>query len=212
MHFLTKTIFVQFFCLMAFQPLAQNGDTILLMTGKLIEGKMTSRDSLYQYYDYTKRSGKTKSGKIDLERIFSITHANGQEEVVYQMDTTIGNYFNEQEMRNYIRGEQDAMAGFKAPAVTIAGVALTGGAGYVLSNSFFVFAVPFVYVVGSSVFPVDVRERTISDSKYLSDPAYLLGYERTARTKRLFNALVSGLAGTAAGVVIGQLTKDNDNE
>lgn len=177
---------------------------ILLMTGKVIEGRVTSQDSQYVHYTFEKRAGKTKARKLELERVFSVTDENGQERVVYLMDTAIGNYFTENEMRFYIKGEQDAMNSYKAHWVVLVGVPVTGGVGFALSHSILVFAVPFVYLLGTSVPKYTINPGKVSSPELLKQPAYVLGYERTARTKRLFKALASGVLGTAVGFVAGQ--------
>lgn len=181
--------------------------SILMMTGKIIDGKVTKEDSAYIYYDYEKKSGSIKSKTLDWERVFSYTDASGVETMVYVEDTTIGNYFTEQEMRDYIRGEQDAWNGYKSNWTVWVGVPLTGGVGYLLSSSPLVFTAPFVYMVIASMPKYRMTPSSIKDPDDLKNPAYILGYERTARTKRLFKSLVSGVAGTAMGIVVGQLTK-----
>ncbi len=184
----------------------QSDPVILLMTGKVLDGTVTSEDSAYIYYEYEKSSGKVKQKKLDWERVFSHT-VNGEETVVYLEDSTNGNYFTEEEMRYYILGEQDAQNGYKSNWTVWAGVPVTAGLGYVLSSSPLVFATPFVYMLAASMPKYKMTPSSISNPEYLKNPAYILGYERTARTKRLFKSLASGVAGAAIGVAIGQLTK-----
>ena len=46
--------------------MAQQSDpVILLMTGKVLDGTVTSEDSAYIYYEYEKSSGKVKQKKLD---------------------------------------------------------------------------------------------------------------------------------------------------
>lgn len=179
---------------------------ILLMTGKVINAKVTSEDSLYIYYDYEKKNGKIKPKKLDWERVFSYTNEAGVEHVVYVTDTTSGNFFSEEEMRYYIKGEQDALNGYRANWTLVTGIPLAGGAGFLLNSSPLVFTVPFIYMIGASLPEVKIAPGSISDPAYLRQPAYILGYERTARTKRLFKSLAAGVTGAAIGVVVGQMT------
>ncbi|MEZ4721556.1 MAG: hypothetical protein R2813_06715 [Flavobacteriales bacterium] len=180
--------------------------SILMMTGQVIQGKVTGEDSLYIYYDLKKSNGKTKPKKLDWERVFSITDEQNVEQVVYMADTTIGNYFTVDEMRYYIKGEQDAINGYKANWAIFLGVPITGGLGYVLNSSPLVFAVPFVYMVGAALPKYKMEGKSITDASLLRQPAYVLGYERTARTKRLYKSLISGVVGAGLGVAVGQLT------
>lgn len=181
-----------------------SGDRILLMTGKIIDGRVTGQDTQYIYYDYERSSGKVVTRKLDLERVFSITDSISNERLIYSMDTVIGNYFTVDEMRLYIKGEQDAMQYYDAYWAIWVGVPLTAGVGYVLSHNILVFAVPFLYVVGSSIPKYRLTEKRVSSTDLLTEPAYVLGYERTARGKRLFKSLASGLVGTAIGFAMGQ--------
>lgn len=177
---------------------------ILLMSGKVLSGTMTSHDSIFMYFDEVRKSGKIKKGKLDLERVYSVTDSVGNKRIFYTMDSAFGNYFSQEEMRYYIYGEQDAMSTYKANWVVFSAVPIAGGGGLLLSSSFFVFAVPFLYVVGASIPKVTIKAKDIEHPEMLSEPAYVLGYERTARSRRLFKALISGVASTAIGFTLGQ--------
>ena len=183
---------------------AQSNQSILLMTGNVLEGNVTSQDTLYLYYDLVKKSGKTKAKKLDLERVFSINGPNGEEKVIYYMDTVVGNYFTIDEMRFYIQVEQDASKYYRANWTIAAGLPITAGLGFVLSGTVFSFAVPFVYLVSTGIPAYKINKNKISSSHLVTEPAYVLGYERTARNKRLFKSLFAGLVGTAIGFTLGQ--------
>jgi len=183
---------------------AQTAQTILLMTGKEIEGNVTGQDTIYLYYDLVKSSGKTKAKKLDLERVFSINGPEGEEKVIYYMNTVVGNYFTVDEMRFYIQGEQDASKYYRANWTIAAGLPVTAGLGYVLSGTVFSFAVPFVYLVATGIPAYKIDKEKIPSSHLITEPAYVLGYERTVRNKRLFKSLFTGLVGTAIGFTLGQ--------
>lgn len=205
---MNKFIIFCLFAVLSSVCLAQSSiPTILLMTGKTLDGTLVNEDSLYIYYSYEKRNGKTVEKKLDWERVFSIYDESGNERVIYVADTSLGNYFTEEEMRYYIKGEQDAQSGYKSNWTIWVGVPVTGGLGYVLSSSPLVFTVPFIYMVGAALPKYKMTPSSISDPELLRQPAYILGYERTARTKRLFKSLASGMAGAALGVIVGQLIK-----
>lgn len=183
---------------------AQENRSILLMTGKVLEGNVTGQDTMYLYYDLVKKSGKTKPKKVDLERVFSINGPEGEEKVIYYMDTVVGNYFTIDEMRFYIQGEQDASKYYHANWTIAAGLPITAGLGFVLSGTAFSFAVPFVYLVSTGIPAYKINREKIPSSHLVTEPAYVLGYERTARNKRLFKSLFTGLVGTAIGFTLGQ--------
>lgn len=178
---------------------------ILMMSGKKIKAKILSRDSIYMYYDLHKPSGKIKQGKkIDMERVFAVYTPEGEEELIYYMDTAVGNYFSVDEMRFYIRGEQDAMNTYKANWTYFVGVPIAIGAGLAASSSIFIFLVPAVTMVALSIPKYKIKTDKISSPTLASEPAYVLGYEHAARTKRITKSLVSGLLGTAIGFAVGQ--------
>jgi len=185
--------------------IAQEGDPfILLMTGKVVKGTVTSSEGETINYDFKKSNGKLVQKELDAERVFSIVDAKGEERVVYAVDTAIGNFFTVEEMRLYIKGEQDAMEGYHANWVLMAGLPITAGAGYLLNNNVVVLAVPFVYLMCVSLPKYRVNPARISSQDLLTSPAYILGYERTAQSKRLFKALGSAVIGTALGMAVGQ--------
>lgn len=196
-----------FLCLLSVVSYAQEQQKILLMTGKEIEGRVTGQDSAYLYYDLFKSNGSFKPKKLDIERVFSINRGDVEERVIYTMDTAVGNYFTVDEMRYYIKGEQDAMRFYKANWVITAGAPVTAGLGFVLSGTVLAFAVPFTYLVTTGIPKYNVERNNPASANLMAQPAYILGYERTARNKRLFKALSVGLLGTAIGFTAGQFVR-----
>jgi len=184
---------------------AQEQPSILLMSGKVLSGEVTGQDSLYVYYDLHKRNGKKKSAKLDLERVFSVTAQDGSEQVIYVMDTAIGNYFSVDEMRLYIKGEQDAISYYRGNWTILLGLPLTAGLGYVIPPSVFSFSVPFVYLVGTGLPRYRIPRDKVDHPELVTEPAYVLGFERAARNKRLFKSLATGLIGTSLGFALKEL-------
>lgn len=80
-------------------------DTLVLITGKIIPVKSVDlRDYTITYR--TLDGSKLKT--IDPARIFSIKYASGAERIVFQTDSLDPIDFSENEMRRFIKGEQDA--------------------------------------------------------------------------------------------------------
>ncbi len=190
-----------------FSVFSQAEHDILMMSGETVQGTVTGEDSAFIYYDYFKKNGTSKARKLDAERVFSITDANGEERVVYLMDIAIGNYYTEQEMRYYIKGEQDAMEYYRGNWAWAIGVPATTALGFVFSGSVISFAVPFVYLVVAGIPPSKIPKNKIDDPELAKQEAYVLGFERTARNKRLFKALTGGLIGTVGGFAGGQVVR-----
>ncbi|MBK9414859.1 MAG: hypothetical protein IPN61_15850 [Bacteroidetes bacterium] len=80
-------------------------DTLVLITGKIIPVKSVDLSD----YTITYRTiDGTKLKTIDPARVFSIKYANGAERVIFQTDSLDPIDFSEDEMRRFIKGEQDA--------------------------------------------------------------------------------------------------------
>lgn len=178
----------------------QYRDTVLLMSGKHLVGKV------YDTVDQRLRvmvpgsSGKPKLELVDQDLVFSVKYGLDSREVVfYKQDTLFGNYFTPQEVRVFMMGENDARNGYHCPLWTYGSVAACGAAGLFLSPVIAI-ASPFA-VSGISVFPrIKIQPSTVSNPEYLKYDTYILGYEKEARKRRLFRALIGGVSGFAVGL------------
>lgn len=145
------------------------------------------------------RNPKNPKRNIVLEndRIFSITNNKG-ESVIYEYDTVIGNEFTVDEMRYFIRGEQDADKNFKANGCLAIGAVVGVLSG--ITGSFFSPIPPFAFTALSGLPKVKIKASTVSNPEYLKHDPYLMGYERVARKKRKFKSLIGGGIGLVAGI------------
>lgn len=201
-----RCTFLWVFLMITGAAMAQQApNEILLMTGKIVHGQVTGRDSLHLFYEF---GSKEKAKKLDLERVFAWTTADGSEQVLYQVDTTAERFFTVDEMRYYIQGEQDARKSYKANWTLLAGVPLAAAAGFALNGSVVVFTVPFLTMVLAGIPSYTIRAKQMSNTSLITQPAYVLGFERTARNKRLFKALGGAVVGAAAGVLVGRYVVD----
>jgi len=184
-------------------------DQILLMSGKVFDNVevTTIGDIDVKYLQHKKK--KTIERFVDKYRVFSIGYANGIEDVIYKQDTLVGNYFTEEEMRMFVYGEQDALKYYKASGAVLSGILYSGTGGYLLFNSFFVFLVPFSFTVVSGIPHLKVKSNRVRDPKYLAEPAYIMGYERTAKAKRIQGALKGSIIGVVLGVATRTIIENN---
>jgi len=159
-------------------------------------------------YEYQKRK-KTKQRSIDAYRVFSVRYANGSEVVMYQQDTAIGNYFSQEEMRLFIYGEQDARANFKGRKLLLIGAAYGIAGGLALPESFIVLLVPASAALLAMLPRVKIRPEMARNKKLLSEPAYVMGFERTARGKKIQSVLKGAVVGTILSVVGWQIAINN---
>jgi hypothetical protein len=173
----------------------ESPDTVLLLSGDVVTGKLvrlTNEDIVM------KSSEKVvQEFNIDRERVFSYTTLLG-EEVLYKYDTLAGNYFSIEEMRYFIKGEQDGKKGFKARPAFYTNI-LIGAAGGV-TGSFF-FPIPaFTFAILVGIPKVRIDKATVRDPECLNHIPYIMGYERMARRNRKIQALIGGGIGLAAGL------------
>lgn len=77
-------------------------------------------------------------------------------------------------------------------------------------GSFFFFVVPFGVTAGATIPAITINRETVRDTKLLSEPRYIEGYERVARSKKLMNVLYGSFAGMVTGVLTYQVILNNN--
>lgn len=175
-------------------------DTVYLLSGKTVTGivKDSTDDELKILIP--KKNGDFKADFVDMDLVFSVKYRNGQESVLYKQDTLFGNYFTPQEIRYYMYGERDARANFHCP-LWIAGAFAAGfGGGYFRSA---LSPVPaFAYSGLTTAFRVKIRPGSVSNPDNIKYDTYILGYEKEARKRRLFQSLIWSGIGMVAGIAV----------
>ncbi|MFZ5552263.1 MAG: hypothetical protein ACOZCO_04040 [Bacteroidota bacterium] len=191
-------------------------DKIVLLTGKVLTGKVLSYDEAYLQYSYMKKK-EVKTDMLDRYRIYSTIDSSGKENVLYVRDTTVGNFLTEPEMRLFIAGEQDAQKNFKCRGYNTTGFLFALGIslldtyekqdGQPFFNGFFRedpgilhFATPFVYPIIASLPPISLRIRDVTERKNLLEEPYIEGFERVGKQKRRFGGLLYSTIGSATGI------------
>ncbi len=197
-----------FFVFIANISVSQNGnDTILFINGNTVITTVTDTTNGLISFIKPKKSKKIKT--VDNDNVFSITNSKGTE-IIYIYDTLTGNDLTVDEMRYYIRGEQDARkvikgrAGFWTNLIVSTGACATG--------NFLTPIVPFA-VAGLLGLPrVQIQEGSVSNPEYLNHDAYLMGYEREGRRKRKVKALLGGSIGLVVGIGTSFILKATGNQ
>jgi hypothetical protein len=140
----------------------------------------------------------------EIYNIFSIIRDNGTEEIIYTPDTITGDDPPAEEVRDYIMGEQHAMAVYKKPLNTVGGVA-SGVAGSIVG--FYGLPVPLVYatIVGRFNPKLPKSERSNVHSE-----AFLAGYEKKSRNIKIKQSMIGGGIGFAVGITALILILGND--
>ncbi len=197
-------LFVIVICLLSVNVKAQ--DKILFLNGKTLEGTLLEKTN----YEFTFKDKKEKQFIIDKYRVFSYTQSN-KESVVYEFDTLSGNFLSVKDMKMFVYGERDAYKTFKPQVSNALGLAVGAAGGYLMQHdeSFIYIATPLIYTPITLLFPTSVKQKKLTETKYLKEDEYLRGYERVARAKRTQGALKSSLIGMGVGFIIGVITNGN---
>jgi hypothetical protein len=142
--------------------------------------------------------------KVRKELVFSVT-TDGVEQVVYSPDTLgfldsskVEVEYNVAEMRRYIKGEQDGRK-VKAPWAIVGGVGIGAIGG--IGGAFWGPIIPATYVVLVAVKKKSKQiERQVPKPELLDDEAYRDGFNKTAKRRRVANAVYGSVAGLAVGI------------
>ncbi len=176
----------------------------------------TRKDTLEKYFalelikanevrDNAKVKFKTLA-RVRTDNVFSITHADGKEEIIYSPDT-LGFLITDvvepevdytvEEMRRYIAGAQDGMHVKKTTVLlTSAGIS-TVGAGL---GAFFGPIAPATYIIVLGTTKQKPDETKVTHPEYIQDEAYLQGYKKAARKRKIIAAAEGGLIGLSIGI------------
>ncbi len=180
-------------------------DHILLMNGEIIDTRVLGQSTLEVRYLEFGKNGSTKERAEPTESVFSVTDSVGRERIWYFVDTAFGNDLTVDEMRWFIKGEQDARKGHKPRWAVWGGFVF--GAGVTIAanlevNSFFL---PPLYA-GAMILPrVHVTKGSITDLTMEGNEHYAYGYAKVGKSKRVVRSLISTFAGVAAGLVVRQV-------
>lgn len=184
-------------------------DKILLISGKTIEGKVLSEgeDTIkFQYPD------KSEESFVESYRVFSIQYGGGKETVIYKYDSLTVNDRTEEELRNFIAGEQDALLGYKPAFAAVLSLGISGAAAFLMNGSFVIIVVPFVtYMAMTLLYRVNIDKNTVRDPKLISNPDYIEGYKRIAKSKKNRNALWGSIIGAGLGYGVYMLSQSESD-
>jgi hypothetical protein len=192
---------VLFFLLPAF---ASAQDKVLFTSGKEKEVTVVKVDEYNVFYH---KPNKKTEKKFRKENVFSITYLDGREEIIYNPDT-LGFLvldvvepevdYTVEEMRRYIYGRQDGMKVKKTAALlTSAGISFVGSG----LGAFFGPVAPATYIIVLGTTKQTPNESLVSHPELVFDEAYLEGYKKSARKRKIIGAAEGGLIGLSLGIV-----------
>ena len=193
-----------FFPLLTFSQVQQG--KILLMNGSVVENTLWEEKGgmIYIYNQKKNLFGKEKTRAIELNKseIYSVSNGS-KEQILYYQDTMLGDYYTPEEMRVYLAGAGDARKNFKARHVSAIGFAVCTVAGYLVGDGLLILIIPPVtYAALQYVGKIKIREKYMSDPNFKYNDLYAEGFEPPARSRKMIRGALSGLLGSATGVVI----------
>lgn len=207
MNFNLKRIFI--FILFAIPALSEaqvQQGKVLLMNGTVVENTLwEEKDGMIYIYDQKKNIlGKEKTKAIELNKSEVYSLSNGsKEQILYYQDTMLGDYYTPEEMRVYLAGAGDARKNYKARHISAVGFAVCAVAGYLVGDGLLILIVPPVtYAAIQYVGKIKIREKYMSDPNFKYNDLYAEGFEPPARSRKMIRGALSGLLGSATGVVI----------
>ena len=195
-----KTLFIAFlgYIVVLFAPMQTIAqDQIILLNGKIkTVGKVREVDGdnlLYQM------PNSEKIKKMSWEKIFSVKLKDGTEKVIYYKDSLIDNTMTIAQMRDFIDGQREANKNYHTPLSFVSGVVYGVAGGLVVpAYATLSFIPPGVGTIMNTLLPVNVNKQAVTNDAKLAFPAFVAGYQKRAKEKRLKN--------TALGSVIGIIT------
>jgi len=187
-------------------------DSILLMNGTVIKAKVLGQSTLEVRYEEFGRKGSVRERQEPTHDVFSVTDSLGRERVWYFYDTIFGNDLTVDQMRWFIKGEQDARDGHKPTWYTIGGFLFGAGTTIAANLEMNAFFLPPIYA-GAMLLPrVNVTRGSIRDPLMEGNDYYAYGYARVGKTKRVVRGLLSTFAGVAVGLAVRQFIINPNQE
>ena len=185
---------ILFFLLNSFASVTLAQDSLKLLNGRIMNVSIQEiNDKTITFVETYK--GKASFRQRELNTVFSYQEFNKPEVIVYEYEPEVGNFYQIDEMRNFILGEQHADTAYGAALLNTISMATGATAGYFLAQGDLAFvAFPLVYSSILIIPGAKVKKRPYN-AAYMNNEAYLAGYKRVARSKKFFNCLTfSGIS------------------
>ncbi len=179
-------------------------DRILLMNGQFIDARVLGQSTLEIRYLADTRKGLQERAE-PTEGVFSVTDTLGRERIWYFFDTIFGNDLTVEQMRWFIKGEQDARKGYRPFWPMVGGFVTGAGLTIGLDLEVNSLLIPPVYAAAMTLPRVHVTRGSITDPLMEGDEFYALGYAKVGRSKRVVRTLISTAAGVAIGIFVRQV-------
>lgn len=203
---------------------ALSQDKVLLLNGSIDRGKIIEETDDFLKLKIYKNGGKEKIISYDKYRIFSTENIAGEEIIHYKMDSTIGNFYSENQMKMYIFGERDARNNFNnnhhfllggicggvvslADTYRFTGTDTEPAGFFKISPTVVNFLAPFAVTIVASVIKTKIQKHHVSDLSFLASEEYQTGFNKIRRSKKIKGAFFGSIMGVAAGLTAYQFGK-----
>lgn len=200
-------------CLLTFFGLVgQSQSFILLLGGQSFKGELKSETFDQLEFKVIKKNGKTKNLTIWKDQVFSIT-TTGKEKFYYKPDSSDESIYGVNEMRMYVYGQQDARLNHKTTLPMVSGLMVSGILGGYLGskNNALLMITPVAgTLIGSVTQNNRPKKKNARSERIIASPAYVEGYRKGARGKKIFNTIAASVIGGLAGGLIGLATANQN--
>ncbi|HPQ09499.1 MAG TPA: hypothetical protein PK995_09770 [Bacteroidia bacterium] len=198
---LKKILFILFLNILRLNYFSQNtSDTIYLMNGQKIGSVVIDTSFALVTYKIPASKNPDKIRNLEKDDIFCIRYKSGTNFYYYSQDTVRGDWFTREEMWHFTQGERDANKGFKPMATLF--ISGTLGLASGMTGMFVAPAVPLGFYLVSDITKIKIRHSSVSNPELLQYDAYILGYQKVAKSKRRIYSIIGG----ASGLLLGYLT------
>jgi hypothetical protein len=186
-----KVLFFIFYC----GTKSYSQDTIYLMSGKQIEAKVIEIDfNSNGYISYEiKKKNKTKNKLIEKDDVYSISYYNNKKEIIYKSDVGKGFILDQNQMYNFIIGEQVAWNKYKTPKLIIAGGVLSGMTGGLFG--LYGILLPSSYTTAISFVNPKIQIDNIKQPSSENIDYYKMGFNSIAKSKNIKSTIIASISG-----------------
>ncbi|MDE0771761.1 MAG: hypothetical protein OSB25_06095 [Salibacteraceae bacterium] len=190
----------------------QINQTFLMIGGQELIGVQLDQSPEEIVVETTKKNGKIKIILVDKSSVFSITQ-NDEETIWYNPDSNEMGY-SVKEMRLYLKGQQDGRLEHKTTIPLIASFTVSGLLAALVGSQelAIVILTPIPgALIGSLTKGNMPANAKANGGEPMNQAAYISGYKKSARMKKILHCILGSVAGTAVGGVIGLTIAASDS-
>ncbi len=200
-----RWVLLSLFILIA--SLADAQEHLLLMNGKQFYGVSLDTSGVKVQFNIEKKNGKFKTKTMFRDDVFSITYPDSTIKTFYFPDLYFVDDYTAENMNLVVMGKKDARYHFRTKWVIPLGIGISGLSAYLMKGSIYTLFIPIVYTGLIQIPIVKIQKESISSPDFIGNEFYAEGYDRSARSKRTKQALISSILGVASGLLLYGVTK-----